>query len=136
MSNQQYNAIPTAPAYTDEPQVVLAHAEPVAQPIAVVTAEPVVVGQQPQPQQGHQQQGQVPNCVRCGRPFYPMEEKETSILQWGCCCLLVFVFWPCACVPFCIPDCYDTAVKCRSCGYKGPQVQPTRQGAPGGPPVQ
>ena len=55
-------------------------------------------------------------CPFCSNQVTTVTKSECSCKQWLVCCVLCWVFWPVACVPFCIGDCYNISHLCPSCG--------------------
>ncbi|GAB5366180.1 hypothetical protein AAMO2058_001122700 [Amorphochlora amoebiformis] len=59
-------------------------------------------------------------CRSCNKQT-PVQNarRYPSIWAWLCCVIMVFVFWPCACLPFCIPACYKVSRgRCAHCNAR------------------
>ncbi|CAF1378555.1 unnamed protein product [Adineta steineri] len=55
-------------------------------------------------------------CAQCRRQIVTRTEKKIGLLTWLLFGGLLFIgFWPCACIPFCVDECKDTAHYCPSC---------------------
>ena len=55
-------------------------------------------------------------CPNCRQAVVTNVIVEPGTTAWLCCCVLAFVFWPLACLPFCLPSCQDTVHTCPACG--------------------
>ena len=55
-------------------------------------------------------------CPNCRATVSTNVNSEPGAQTWFCFCILLFLFWPAACLPFCIPSCQDVTHSCPACG--------------------
>ena len=81
--------------------------------------EIVVIETGPQPQYGGGFSREVPAmcvCPNCRQTVSTNVSTEPGAQTWFCFCSLLLLFWPAACLPFCIPSCQDVTHSCPACG--------------------
>ena len=51
----------------------------------------------------------------CKKQEETKTKREVSSAQWMICCVLTFVGWPLPCLPWMVPQCYNTKHRCSQC---------------------
>ena len=55
------------------------------------------------------------SCPICRKKVTTEVKSQCSSKQWLACVVISCIFWPAACVPFCMGDCYDNVHRCPQC---------------------
>ncbi|CAG9317265.1 unnamed protein product [Blepharisma stoltei] len=90
---------------------------PNPQPVIIIQAGE---GQGNQAQVPHQvtHWGNAPQqafCPTCNRNVLTVIRNQPGAMTWILCLVIFCVFWPCSCLPFCMPQCMDVIHRCPTC---------------------
>mmetsp|Transcript_32646 Transcript_32646/g.32356 ORF Transcript_32646/g.32356 Transcript_32646/m.32356 type:complete len:211 (+) Transcript_32646:9-641(+) len=54
-------------------------------------------------------------CPTCNKNVLTIIRNQPGAMTWIFCLIIFCVFWPCSCLPFCMPQCMDVIHRCPNC---------------------